>query len=82
MNYTHTPYAREILESLNSDQPVKMVVLLKGASIGMSSGIIPNMHGYILPTEPINPFANVKKLDELLASQIPSYLNRSRKKRK
>lgn len=49
LSYSPNPYAKEIVEHMKSEEPAKEVVIMKRLSLGISSGIIEGIEGYILP---------------------------------
>ena len=51
-SYDRTPYVREIVDILAYDNPVKKVAIMKGAQIGLSTGVIENGIGYLMSEAP------------------------------
>lgn len=63
--YEKTPYIKDITDSLKLTSDRKIVVF-KGESLGLSTGIIENKAGWNLEGVPINLFLN--QLDEMIDS--------------
>lgn len=57
--YSKTPYAREIIDCLSQTHPAHTVALMKGAQIGMSSGVIMPGIGWIIENSPGNTYLSV-----------------------
>lgn len=57
--YAKTPYAREIIDRLSQTDPAHTVALMKGAQIGMSSGVIMPGIGWIIENNPGNTYLSV-----------------------
>lgn len=57
--YTRTPYTREIIDCLAPDNPVQHIVVMKGAQIGFSSGVIYPGIGWIIKQNPGNTMLSV-----------------------
>jgi phage terminase large subunit GpA-like protein len=53
-SYNHTPYTREIADCLSPDHPARIIAVMKGAQLGMSTGIIENGIGYVISQCPGN----------------------------
>ena len=53
-NYDRTPYIREIIDCLSPDHPSRIIVVMKGIQIGLSSGVIENGIGWIMSQHPGN----------------------------
>jgi phage terminase large subunit GpA-like protein len=47
-----TPYLREIVDCLSATSPVQEVVVMKGAQIGFTVGVLENWIGYVIDCEP------------------------------
>lgn len=57
--YSKTPYAREIIDRLSPNDPCHTLALMKGAQIGMSSGVIIPGIGWIIANNPGNTYLSV-----------------------
>lgn len=57
--YAKTPYAREIIDCLSTTHPAHTIALMKGAQIGMSSGVIIPGIGWIIKNNPGNTYLSV-----------------------
>ena len=57
--YSKTPYAREIIDCLSNTHNAHTVALMKGAQIGMSSGVIIPGLGWIIKNNPGNTYLSV-----------------------
>ncbi len=53
-SFNLTPYAREILDCCSPDVPVSRVAVMKGAQIGLSTGLIENAIPWIISQYPSN----------------------------
>jgi len=53
-SYSRTPYCREIVDCLSPDHPARVVVVMKGAQLGASTGIIEPGIGYTIAENPGN----------------------------
>ena len=53
-SFDHTPYTREMLDCISPDHPAQIIVIMKGAQLGMSTGVIENAIGYIISQNPGN----------------------------
>lgn len=53
-SFNKTPYSREILDCLSPYNPATEIAIMKGAQIGISTGVIENGVGYIIDEEPAN----------------------------
>lgn len=53
-SYDRSPYAREIIDCLSPTHPAKRVVVMKGAQIGFSTGVIEPAIGWIISQNPGN----------------------------
>jgi len=53
-SFNLTPYAREILDCLSPDVPVSRIAIMKGAQIGLSTGLIENAIPWIISQYPSN----------------------------
>lgn len=50
--YSRTPYLREIIDCLSSDHPAHTVIVMKGAQLGFSAGVIEGGIGWIIAQSP------------------------------
>lgn len=57
--YDKTPYTREIIDCLAPDHPARVVVVMKGAQVGFSSGVIYPGVGWMIKNAPGNTFITV-----------------------
>ena len=57
--YNYTPYCREIIDRLASDDPAKWVAVMKGLQIGISAGVIIPGLCYIIKEAPGNTYFTV-----------------------
>lgn len=53
-SYYNTPYCREIVDCYSPLSPVKIFAVMKGAQIGVSTGVIENAIGYTIDQNPCN----------------------------
>jgi len=53
-SYSQTPYSREIVDTLSPFHPARKIVIMKGAQIGISSGVIESGIPYIISQYPCN----------------------------
>jgi len=53
-SFDHTPYTREMLDCISPNHPARVIAIMKGAQLGMSTGIIENAIGYIISQNPGN----------------------------
>lgn len=53
-SFNRTPYLREILNTISPNHPAHIVAIMKGAQLGMSTGVIENAIGYIISENPGN----------------------------
>lgn len=53
-SFNRTPYCREILDCFAEDHPARVIVVKKGAQVGMSAGVIENAIGWIISENPGN----------------------------
>ena len=51
-SYSITPYVREIIDCLSAENPARIIAIMKGAQIGMSTGLIENGIGWIIDQAP------------------------------
>lgn len=52
--YDRTPYTKEIVDCLSPDHPAKKIAIMKGAQVGLSTGVIENGIGWIMSENPGN----------------------------
>lgn len=52
--YSRTPYLREIVDTLSSEHPARIIAVMKGAQVGFSTGVIEASIGYIISEDPGN----------------------------
>lgn len=78
-SYQHTPYCREIVDRLSQYDPAIVIVIMKGAQIGMSTGFIESGIGWIISENPgpilfltghseLSESAMQKKIDQMIES--------------
>lgn len=48
----YTPYLIEIMDSLSANHPARKVVVMKGAQIGFTAGVLENFIGYTIAHDP------------------------------
>jgi phage terminase large subunit GpA-like protein len=53
-SYDQTPYAREIVDCLSAFHPARKVIVMKGAQVGLSAGVIEGGIPYIISQNPCN----------------------------
>lgn len=53
-SFNNSPYVKEIINRLATDDPAKIIAVMKGAQIGMSTGLIEGGIGWIISQEPGN----------------------------
>lgn len=53
-SYDNSPYAREIIDCLANDDPSRKIAIMKGAQIGISTGVIEGAIGWIISESPGN----------------------------
>ncbi len=53
-SYKLTPYLVEIIDTLSSDHPARIIAVMKGAQVGFSTGVIEGGIGYIIDQDPGN----------------------------
>lgn len=90
--FTNSPYIREILDCLSPSHPSRKIAIMKGAQIGLSTGLIENAIGWIIAENPGNILFLVghddlvtdagKKVDALIDNTGIRNLIRSSSKRK
>jgi len=52
--FDRTPYTREMLNTISAEHPAYIIAIMKGAQLGMSTGVIENAIGYIIDVDPSN----------------------------
>lgn len=57
--YSYTPYCKEIIDRLASNDPAKWIAVMKGLQIGISAGVIIPGMGYIIKEAPGNTYFTV-----------------------
>lgn len=78
-SYQHTPYTREIVDRLSPYDPAIIIVVMKGAQIGLSTGFIESGIGWIISESPgpvlfltghaeLSESAMQKKIDQMIES--------------
>lgn len=93
-SYARTPYCREIVNRFHRSDPAKEVVVMKGAQVGFTVGVIEAAIGFIISEDPGNILyltghadlaeEAVKRLDQMIDSSgirklIRSNISRARK---
>jgi phage terminase large subunit GpA-like protein len=68
------PYLREILDCLSTDSPVREVVIMKGAQIGATVGVLENAIGYFIDHVRSAPCMLVTADAELAKLRLESYI--------
>jgi len=53
-SFNYSPYVREILDCLSPDHPARVITIMKGAQIGLTTGLIENGLGWIISESPGN----------------------------
>jgi phage terminase large subunit GpA-like protein len=53
-SYDNSPYAREIIDCLSPENPARRIAIMKGAQIGLSTGVIEGGIGWIISQNPGN----------------------------
>jgi phage terminase large subunit GpA-like protein len=53
-SYDVTPYTREIVDCLHPSHPARRIAVMKGAQVGLSTGLIESGIGYIISQQPGN----------------------------
>jgi phage terminase large subunit GpA-like protein len=53
-SYKNSPYTREMIDCLAPDHPARVVAIMKGAQIGISTGLMEGGTGYIISENPGN----------------------------
>lgn len=53
-SYDNSPYVRELVDNLDSRSPGRVFAIMKGAQIGMSTGLMESGIGWIIANEPAN----------------------------
>ena len=53
-SFNYTPYTKEMLDCISPNHPARVIAIMKGAQLGMSTGIIENAIGYIISQNPGN----------------------------
>lgn len=73
-SFTVAPYLREIVDCLSVDSPVREVVVMKGAQVGATVGILENAIGYFIEHVRSAPCMLVTADAELAKLRIDSYV--------
>lgn len=86
-SYDKTPYCREIVDCFHRSHPAKEVVVMKGAQVGFTVGVIEAAIGYIIAEDPGNILyltghadlaeEAVKRLDQMIDGSGIRHLIRS-----
>lgn len=53
-SYDNSPYVKELVDNLDSKDPSTVVAIMKGAQIGMSTGLMESGIGWIIANNPAN----------------------------
>ena len=53
-SFEYSPYTREILDCLSPNHPARVITIMKGAQIGLTTGLIENGLGWIISQAPGN----------------------------
>ncbi len=53
-SFDNSPYVREIVDTLSPNHPARVIVIMKGAQLGLSTGFIENGIGWIISQQPGN----------------------------
>ena len=51
-SFDRSPYVREIVDALHPSHPCKTIVIMKGAQLGLSTGLVENGIGWIISENP------------------------------
>ncbi len=54
--YSRTPYAREIIDTMANDHPMRWVAVMKGAQIGLSAGVLIPIQLWMIKNDPCNTY--------------------------
>lgn len=68
------PYLREIIDCLSLDSPVREVIVMKGAQIGATVGVLENAIGYFIDHVKTAPVMLVTADAELAKLRLDSYI--------
>ncbi len=77
--YSYTPYAREIADCFSYNHPARIIAVMKGAQLGLSTAVLENVIGWIMSQNPGNILfltghsdlaeeAMSKKIDQMIDS--------------
>jgi len=53
-SFQNSPYVKEIVDTLSPTHPARIIVIMKGAQLGLSTGFIENGIGWIISQQPGN----------------------------
>ena len=53
-SYDLTPYTRELVDRLSTDDPTRVIALMAGSQLGKSHGFVFNGIGYVIKNRPTN----------------------------
>lgn len=72
--FSVAPYLREIVDCLSVDSPIREIVIMKGAQIGATVGVLENALGYFIAHVKHAPCMLVTADSELAQMRLSSYI--------